>query len=225
MNDTPITGIVVESFRDARPPDYPPDMAALAEQMQLSRPVSLRTLIADLSAPTAVQFSSGVLDTSGIAASANWILNAQGFWNFTGSLNNSNAITQQYALGMALNVRDANGNKLWVRHSDQVGPNLPSFSNTASWTDQGWDQRIVDFWPAIFGERAQSATAAADLKVSINVGDALEAVGIFLGAAVIGALVGYEILLGPTGTGWHCEGPVFVPGPGITIQWICYPNP
>jgi hypothetical protein len=154
------------SFRDARPTNLPPDMATLVQQMQLSWPVSLSKLIGYLSAPTAVQFNSaGLPETSGIAASATWTLNAQGFWNFTGGVNNSNAITQQWAVGMKLPLQDQS---FWVSASGQVGPNLPLFSNTASWNDTGFDQRIVDFWPEIYG--ARSATAAANLQTSINAG-------------------------------------------------------
>jgi hypothetical protein len=210
------------SFRDARPPNSPPDTAALASQMGLNRPVSVRTLIGFLTAPTAVQFnSSGLPEASGIAASATWTLNAQGFWNFTGSVNISNSITQQWAVGMALPLQ---GGQFWVNHSDQVGPNLPFFSNTASWNDMGFDQRIADAWPEIFGARARSATAAASLKVSINVGDVLEAVAIDLGVAGVAALLAAGALLGPNGKGWLCDPPQFVPGPGITVQMTCVPK-
>ena len=212
------------SFRDTRPPNLPPDMATLAKQMQLSWPVYLSKLIGYLSAPTAVQFNSaGLPETSGIAASAIWTLNAQGFWNFTGSVNNSNAITQQWAVGMALPLQSQT---VWVNASGQVGPNLPLFSNTASWNNTGFDQRIVDFWPEIFG--ARSAAAAANLQVSINVGDALEAVGIFLGAAGVAALVAVAALLGPNGKGWNCPTNPQVrgsdDGSGIDVVWKCVPN-
>jgi hypothetical protein len=211
------------SFRDARPPNLPPDMATLAKQMRLSSPVSLRKLIGYLSAPTAVQFkSAGLPETSGVAASATWTLNAQGFWNFTGSVNNSNAITQQWAVGMALPVQ---GQTFWVNASGQVGPNLPLFNNNASWNYTGFEQQIVDFWPEIFG--ARSATAAANLQVSINVGDALEAVGISLGVAGVAALVAAVALLGPNGKGWSCDGPNLQgsdDGTGIDVTWKCTPN-
>jgi hypothetical protein len=211
------------SFRDARPPNFPPDMATLAQQMELSRPVLLSKLIGYLSAPTAVQFKlTGVPEVSGVAASAAWTLNAQGFWNFTGSVNNSNAITQQWAVGMALPVQ---GQSFWVNAQGQVGPNLPLFSNTASWNYTGFDQRIVDFWPEIFG--ARSATAAANLQVSINAGDILEAVGISLGVAGVAALVAAVVLIGPDGKGgWQCDPPTVgvtgdAKGIGVEVTMKC----
>jgi hypothetical protein len=123
---------------------------------------------------------------------------------------------------MALHVQDTS---FWVNANGQVGPNLPGFSNTASWNDTGFDQRIVDFWLAIFGARARSATAAATLQVSINVGDALEAAAIYLGVAGVAAFVAAEAIIGPNGTGWHCDPATPVPGPGINVEWRCYPNP
>jgi hypothetical protein len=211
------------SFRNARPSNLPPDMAILANQMDLSRPVSLRKLIDYLNAPTAVQFNSaGLAETSGIAASATWTLNAQGFWNFQGKLNNSNAITQQWAIGMVLPVQ---GQKFWTHAGGQVGPNLPLGNNNASWNYTGFEQTIVDFWPEIFGANLQSATALTNLQVSINVGDALAAVGIYLGAAggALGvvSLVAAAALLGPNGEGWTCGDPQPVPGDGIGVQWTC----
>lgn len=212
------------SFRDARPPNFPPDMANLAGQMKLSRPASLRKVIDDLSAPTAVQFNSaGLPEASGIAANATWTLNAQGFWNFAGGVNNSNAITQQWAVGMALKVP---GRTFWVNTSGQVGPNLPEFSNTASWNQTGFEQQIVDYWPAIFGARLTGATT--NLQASINVGDALEAVGIYLGVAGVAALVAAAALLGPNGKGWQCDPPqLAAPEPGssgIDVTMTCYPK-
>jgi hypothetical protein len=69
------------SFRDARPPNLPSDMAILANQMDLSRPVSLRKLIGYLSGDNAVQFNSaGLPETSGIAASATWTLQNTNYW-------------------------------------------------------------------------------------------------------------------------------------------------
>jgi hypothetical protein len=230
MNDTPITGIAVVSFRDARPPDYPPDMAALTEQMHLSRPVSLRALIGDLSAPTAVQFSSGPLRAQGCLASAYWTLNAQGFSNFSGSINNSDAITQQYAVGMTLNVRDANGDAIGVMHSGQVGPNLPLFNNNASWNDTGFDQRILDLWPSIFG--LQYSSAAADLKVSDNVADSIEAVLEVLLEAVAGAVAVVVVVVGGA---LLVGGKLYTCAPtnnqaarsreGVVIDWECHVGP
>jgi hypothetical protein len=194
-------------------------MATLAQQMDLSRPVYLSKLIGDLSAPTAVQFNlTGVPEVSGVAASATWTLNAQGFWNFTGSVNNSNAITQQWAVGMALSLQ---GESLWVNHQGQVGPNLPLFSNTASWNDTGFDQRIIDSWPELFG--ARSTTAAGNLQVSINAGDIIEALGIYLGVAGVAALVAVVALLG-----WECPDKPTIKrsddGTGIDVGWRCYPK-
>ena len=208
------------SFRDAVPPDNPADMATLAQRMNLSRPVSLRHLLGFLGPPTAVQFNSGTLRTSGIAASGLWSLNAQGFWNFTGSLNNSDAIPQQFGFGMALNVRDANGNRLGVAHSDQVGPNLPLFNNNASWNETGFDQRIIDLWPAIFG--ARSAGAATRLDVSIDAGDVLVDLGLVAGAVFIAAA---GLFIG--GRRWQCD-PVTVQategGTGVEGVWRCSPE-
>ena len=62
------------SFRDTRPPDYPPDIGS-SSGTNGPEPASFpTTLIGDLSAPTAVQFKSGIVDTSGIAASTIWTL-------------------------------------------------------------------------------------------------------------------------------------------------------
>jgi hypothetical protein len=141
---------------------------------------------------------------------------AQGAWNFTGNINNSNAITQQWGFGMSLNVFDANGNPLAVAANGQVGPNLPGFSNNASWNQSGFDQRIVDLWPQIYGARSDSA--GYDLKASINAGDVIEAVAISLGVAVVAFLA----LIGPNGHGWHCDTPVV---DGQSVKMICYPNP
>jgi hypothetical protein len=56
-------------------------MAILANQMDLSRPVSLRKLIGYLSGDNAVQFNSaGLPETSGIAASATWTLQNTNYW-------------------------------------------------------------------------------------------------------------------------------------------------
>jgi hypothetical protein len=197
-------------------------MATLAKQMELSLPVSLSQLIDYLSAPTAVQFNSaGLPETQGITASATWTINAQGFWNFTGSLNNSDKITQQWAIGMALPVQGA---RFWTYAHGQVGPDLPLFSNNASWNYTGFDQKIIDFWPEIFG--ARSTKAATNLQVSINVGDVLEAIAIFGGG---GAILAVGALLGPNGKGWHCDPPSVEPaggpgGAGADVKMRCYPN-
>ena len=150
------------NFRDAVPPTNPADMAVLAARMNLYRPVSLRKLIGDLGPPTAVMFSSGNISTSiaggNVAGSATWILNSQGFWNFQGSINNSSLVSLHFGFGMALNVKDANGNPLGVIQADSIGPALPLFSNNASWNQTGYDQRIVDLWPAVFGARISPPT-------------------------------------------------------------------
>jgi hypothetical protein len=202
------------SFRDSRPLNFLPlDMATLAEQMQLSPPVYLSKMIGFLNPPTAVQFNIvGLPESSGIAAGGTWTLNAQGFWNFTGGVNNSNAITQSWAVSMMLPV-----GSLWVYASGQVGPNLPLFDNTASWNLTGFDQAIVDLWPQIFG--AQSAGARAKLHVSINLEDVFDSIAAWAGAPVTTALVAAAELLGAHGTGYSCPAPESGTG-----QWECYPN-
>jgi hypothetical protein len=55
------------SFRDAVPPNNPADMATLAQQMDLSRPVSLRNLIGKLTRPVQAP-------ATGLGSNSNYIL-------------------------------------------------------------------------------------------------------------------------------------------------------
>jgi hypothetical protein len=178
------------SFRNTVPPGNPLDVKSLAGMMRLASPVNLSTLLGDLVPPTSVAFSSGTLGygTEPASGGAVWIVTPQGNWTFSGTINNGSALSTNYAFGMALNVKDSNGNAIGVTHSGSVGPNVPLGNNNDSWNDSGFDQRIISLWPAIFG-----ATASSKLNLSTNpvgvVEEVLLGLGLVAGLAV-GAILG-----------------------------------
>jgi hypothetical protein len=118
--------------------------------------------------PTAVQFLAGTLGPSTITGSASWTLNNQGFWDFIGSVHESGLIGQDYSFGMVLDLGDA-GNPIAVFRTGSVGPYAPFFNPDDSWNAQGFDQRIVDQWPAIV-----AATCHSDLSVRDDAAHVIE---------------------------------------------------
>jgi len=167
--------------------------------------------------PQAVAFASGTLGPSTTTASATWVMNAQGFWNFSGSIHESGVIGHAYGFGMALNVKDANGVGFAVVKSGSVGPNLPGGTTDDSWSLTGFDQRIIDNWPTIV-----SAQSSAGLNVTtdpIHIFDAvLTALGVVFVAVLFAA--GFQ--------GFQCEdSPTVEPdesGDGVNLVWRCYKN-
>jgi len=160
--------------------------------------------------PKSIGFVSGTLKALGASASAKWALNAQGNWNYSGSINNQEVLASDYSLGMALTVRDAQGKYLTVAHSSNVGPDLPLFNNNDSWTDQGFDQRIVDLWPAIV-----SAHSSAMLSVSTDAFDAVieglgAAIAVVEGIEIVAAAAVMAVLAVAAGAGsWTCDSPTW----------------
>jgi hypothetical protein len=172
--------------------------------------------------PQAIQFSSGTLGPSTTTGSAFWTLNAQGFWNFSGSVHESGLVGHAYGFGMSLNVQDPNGWGPVVVHSGSVGQNLGPIGNpNDSWSDSGFDQRVIDLWPAIVS--AQSlATLNVDTDASHILPAVLEALGIVhaVGLLVVGLVIG--------GQGWTCDratvqGSGDNGGFGVDVTWTCHP--
>ena len=166
--------------------------------------------------PQAIAFSSGTLGPSTTTASAQWTLNAQGFWNFTGRIHESGLVGHAYGFGMALNVKDANGVGFAAVHSGSVDANLPLMRNDDSWSDSGGPEtRIIDNWPSIV-----SARSSVELNVTTNaiyIFDAvIEALGVVVVAVLVAAGVGHlecdefpTVERSPDGSGvdlvWHCH--------------------
>jgi hypothetical protein len=172
--------------------------------------------------PQSVAFTTPVLGPSTVTSSATWVLNSQGFWQFTGSIHESGMIGQSYAFGMFLDgVVDAQGNPISVVHSGSVGPDLPFVDDNDSWNDQGFDQRIVDLWPQI----AQAAMGY-DLSVHYTLDEVLEGLAGAIGAAVVAAaLVIGGVVFGSDYTCDSTPGVGATPdGHGVDVVWHCYPK-
>jgi hypothetical protein len=161
--------------------------------------------------PQAIVFSSGTLGPSTVTASAFWLLNAQGYWNFIGSIHESGVIGHAYCLGMALNVKDSDGIGFAVEHHGSVEGNTPLGGNDDQWKDFGFDQRIIDLWPSIV-----SARSSAYLDVTTDLDHIVVAVLEALGIAIVALLAVAE------GRNWSCQGPTLAPGEGgrgVDIVW------
>lgn len=174
---------------------------------------SITTMVTVL--PQALAFASGTLGPSTATASATWVLNAQGFWNFSGSIHESGVIGHAYGFGMALNVKDANGVGFAVVHSGSVGPNLPGGTNDDGWSDTGFDQRIIDLWPTIV-----SARSSAGLNVTTDAIHIFDAVLTALGVVVL------AVLVAAGGGHVQCENSPTVErnerGDGVDVIWRCH---
>src|SRR5262249_5653783 len=144
---------------------------------------------------------------------------AQGFWNFSGSIHESGVIGHAYGFGMALDVKDANGVGLAVVHSGSVGPNLPFGHDDDSWSDTGFDQRIIDLWPAIV-----SAQSSAGLNVTTDAIHIFDAVLAALGVVAVAVLADAGAGSGHV----QCEESPTVQrsedGTGVDLVWKCYPK-
>jgi hypothetical protein len=172
--------------------------------------------------PQSVAFSTPTLGPSTVTSSATWVLNSQGFWQFTGSIHESGIIGQNYAFGMFLDgVADAQGNPVSVVHAGSVGPHLPFSNDNDSWNDQGFDQRIVDLWPQI-----AQASVGWDLSVHYTLGEVLEALAEAIGVGVVAAAlaIGGAVF----GSDYTCDKTPTVEatpdGRGVDAVWHCYPK-
>ena len=170
--------------------------------------------------PQSVAFSTPPLGPSTVTGSATWVLNSQGFWQFSGSIHESGIIGQSYAFGMYLDgVTDTQGNPLSVVHTGSVGSDLPFSNNNDSWNDQGFDQRIADLWPQI----AQAA-AGWDLSVHYTLGGVLEALAEAIGEAVVAAAL--AIGGAAFASQYTCDKTPSIEatpdGQGVDAVWHCY---
>jgi hypothetical protein len=140
----------------------PPFEATLNLPWTANNGLSQGTLSVNLEIlPSAIAFESGLLGALGVSGMAQWTLNAQGYWNYTGSVTNSEILSTNYSFGIALNITDSQGNYPAVVYSATVAPDLPFFSNTDSWNVSGYDPRIIELWPAIVKARSVSKISAA----------------------------------------------------------------
>lgn len=167
------------SFRDAAkvkvPPNDPVDMATLAQQMKLSRPVSLRTLITDLNAspPDSVIFNSGQLGPSTTTGQALVGFTIAGGVSYQGSVHESGFIGHTYTFAMAVyNYRDASGKVFVFLKNGTIGGTVDAFdSRDDSWSESNFDPLIPKQWDSI-----KKSGWYANLYVDTDAGQVLELV-------------------------------------------------
>jgi hypothetical protein len=117
-------------------------------------------------------FASGNLGPSTVTGSASLCMNSDGYFLFTGQVRENGFLGHKYGFLMALDVEDQSGNGIGWANSGTVGGTTDPFdSRDDSWTQQNFDQRIVDHWDIIKVSQAQ-----ATLHVNTDAVQVLEAV-------------------------------------------------
>ena len=180
------------SFRDAAKKKVPRngvvDMADLAQQLGLSRPVSLHTLINKLNASPYdfVMFDPGPLGPSTTTGEAQVIMTLDGFVSFTGKITESGAIGHVYDFAMTVdNYHPEFGQPKVFRHRDSVAGTINRFaSHEDSWQENNHDVYVSENWESI-----KTSSSRANLKVGTSVDEIADDVLVGLGiAAVIGTV-------------------------------------
>lgn len=180
------------SFRNAAkvkvPPNDPVDMATVAQQMKLSHPVSLRTLITDLntSPPDSVLFNSGQLGPSTTTGQAFVGFTIAGGVSYQGSIHESGLIGHKYTFAMAVyNYRDASGKVFVFLKNGTIGGTGDVFdSGDDSWSESNFDPLIPQQWESI-----KKSDGYANLYVDTDAGQVLQLVADVLLVAISAVVV------------------------------------
>lgn len=216
----------MESFRNSAkkkvPPNSPVDMAALAGQMGLARPVHLSTMIKDLNAaaPDFVIYDSGLLGPSTTTGNAQVGITIDGFVSFKGHIHESGFLGHDYVFTMSVfNLLDENGKLVVFQNKGSItGTDQPIGSHRDdNWQQDGRYASIPSRWNSL---KAIGGSGASGWKALLHVDtDVAEAFTAFtealIAAGVIAAAVGTVVLFsgGNAQCQWftggsilHCEG-------------------
>jgi hypothetical protein len=146
------------------------------------RPCSIRAL-QDLP-PKTVTFDSGGLSAGGIEARGRLMINADGFWFFTGDATAHAIVGASYAFGMALMSLVDGGDTCAAIHTGVVHGTLVPGKSSDSWQDPGFDARIRDQWDVASNSSCRSVfntvTAPGDVIGLIVTGLAVAGVSVLL---------------------------------------------
>jgi hypothetical protein len=128
---------------------------------------------------------TGALDAGTVDGALTFAFSNAGDWAFGGHVHDSGPVGLDYTLGFTFN-KSIDGKRIGFSHNGTVHGTLDIGSRNSNFLINGWDQRLVDNWPALF-----SGGISCKLKSTANgwliVEDALVGLGLAT-VATVGAL-------------------------------------